>query len=154
MRVHSLCCFSLLLTTFCSTSCSGPPPGPKINKVPVVSVRGSVTVDGKPEAGVIVRCIPVGAFQPAELSAALGGRTNEDGEFTLSTYEIDDGVPPGDYTLLFVWPTPSLKKQSRADEEKNDRLKGRYSKAGQAAVKIKVEADQPQILDEIELKTK
>ena len=68
--------------------------------------------------------------------------------------EIADGVPPSEYALLFVWPPSTLKRQSREDEEKSDRLKGKYSKVPNALLKIKVEDGNPLILDEIELKTK
>ncbi len=152
--LHRVLCLSLVCAIFCSASCSGQRSGPKIKKVPVVPVQGTIKVDGNPEAGVIVRCVPLGSFEPNELKNALGGRTDEDGNFTLGTYEIADGVPPSEYALLFVWPPQTLKRQSRAEEEKSDRLKGKYSTVANALVKIKVEDGNPLVLDDIELKTK
>ena len=154
MMLHRVLCLSLLCAIFCLPSCSGRRSGPKIKKVPVVPVQGTIKVNGNPEAGVIVRCVPLGAFEPSELTNALGGRTDDDGNFTLGTYEIADGVPPSEYALIFVWPPETLKRQSRAEEEKSDRLKGKYSKVANALVKIKVEDGNPLILDEIELTTK
>jgi hypothetical protein len=150
-RFHRL---TALLVICCLSSCGEKRLTPKINKVPVVPVKGSVKVDGKPEANVVVRCVPLGDFQPKDLTNALGGRTNEDGEYTLGTYEVDDGVPPAEYALLFLWPEMALKKSSRTDEAKHDRLKGKYSKLENPALKIKVESDKPLVLDELDLKTK
>lgn len=153
MHASRLCRLVIITGILACSSCGGHPKGPKIKRVPVVPVQGSITVNGKAEAGIIIRCIPRGAFEPKELENALGGRTDESGDFTLGTYEIADGVPPAEYVLTFTWPEISMRKQSRADEVKSDRLKGKYAKPDTAAVKLKVESD-PVVLDPIELKTK
>ena len=154
MMLHRILHLTLLCAIFCLPSCGGQRTGPKIKKVPVVPVQGTINVDGHPEAGVIVRCVPLGSFEPSELTNALGGTTDDDGNFTLGTYEIADGVPPSEYALIFVWPIQTLKRQSRAEEEKSDRLNGKYSKVPNALLKIKVEDGNPLVLDDIELKTK
>ena len=99
---------SLLFAICCLTSCdgSGKRPTPQINKVPVVPVRGTVTVDGKPEVGVKVQCIPQGEFAAKEKVNFLRGITAGDGKFSVSTYEAGDGLPPGEYIIVFMWPTP------------------------------------------------
>ena len=147
-------CTVLCMGMFGLTSCGGQRPGLKIDRVAVVPVQGSVTVDGQPAAGVKVRCIPTGNFEAKDVVNALGGTTDEEGNFTLGTYEIADGVPPAEYALTFVWPIVSLKKQSRADEAKSDRLKGKYATKETAPIKFKVEEGEPVVLDLIDLKTK
>ena len=135
-------------------SCSGRPRVRDIPRVPVVPVQGNVTVNGSAEAGIVIRCVPVGPFEPQSLANSLGGRTDEDGDFSLGTYEVADGVPPAEYALTFTWPEMSIRKQSRADEAKSDRLKGKYSKPETSAVKFKVVEGEPVVLDPIDLKTK
>lgn len=154
MRVHRFRDLALIMTVCCLASCGEKRLGPKINKVPVVPVSGTVKVDGKPEAGVVIRCVPLGEFKNTDIINSMGGQTDTLGEFTLHTYEIDDGVPPGEYALLFAWPTVTLKKGGRADEDKNDRLKKKYSKLDQPFLKIKVEPDTPKTLEEVQLSTK
>ena len=154
MAVHHCCRFALIGTICLLISCNGRREELEIQRVSVVPVSGNVKVDGNAEAGVIVRCVTQGAFEPANLANSLGGRTDEEGNFTLGTYEIADGVPPASYALTFLWPPVTLKKQSRADEEKHDRLKGKYLKVEQSPLKITVEDGKPVVLESVDLTTK
>lgn len=61
-------------------------------------VSGRVTVDGEPVVGAQVR------FQAGRRTAAA--QTGEDGRFTLSTYEKDDGAVPGTHTVAVLFPRP------------------------------------------------
>ncbi|MFO0917721.1 MAG: hypothetical protein U0872_05325 [Planctomycetaceae bacterium] len=152
-RVHH---WLLLGVLFSLASCSQGHKGPEIKKYPVTPVKGSVMIDGEPQAGVIIRCIPTGAFDYPGLSPeTLGATTNEQGQYTLGTYEPADGVPAGEYALTFIWPTRSLRPSTRDGAElKNDRLKGKYAKAKGSPLKITVEEGSPQEVDPVELKTK
>ncbi|WP_020474718.1 transthyretin-like family protein [Zavarzinella formosa] len=91
MRKFILCLFCLGIIGL-NAGCS--------RNAPHVSVKGVVTVDGKPAAGVIV------GFWPADTNAALGannfGRavTDEKGEFVV-TGDATSGFVPGDYRLAF-----------------------------------------------------
>ncbi len=154
MRLQSFCCFAFAGVLCCLTSCSEPS-GPKIKKVPVVPVQGTVTIDGNPEMGVVVRCIPQGSFEVKEYEKSLGGRTDEAGKFKLSTYEAGDGLPPGEYALTFNWPPPvSLTKSSGKGTLSNDRLNGKYGEVEKSPLKFTVEKGKPLELEEIDLKTK
>ena len=71
--------------------CSGEPPRPA-----VYPVTGQVVFDGRPAAGAIVSFHPKGA--PGQFptpSAKADGR----GNFSLTTYQAEDGAPQGDYIV-------------------------------------------------------
>ena len=65
----------------------GPPDYAKVN----VPVKGKVTVDGKPLAGVVVTFIPP-SFGPSN------GETKEDGTYELKSATFP-GAPPGTYKV-------------------------------------------------------
>jgi hypothetical protein len=138
------------------TSCSEEIPQPaEQKKVPVTPVTGTITVDGAPQAGIEIGCVPVGTFSYGDLSAKmLHGTTNEKGEFALGTYDLSDGVPAGEYSLTFSWPIISLIKQEDTKKAKSDRLKGKYSTAKNSPKKIKVEEGKPLQVEALDLKTK
>ena len=78
---------------------------PKEFRFAVQPVSGTVTLQGKPLSGAIVRfhasdpskvTVPEGKEGPPVL---LTTETNADGHFSMSTYLADDGVPAGDYTV-------------------------------------------------------
>ena len=56
-------------------------------------VSGTVTLDGNPIAGASVMFIPESGGRPAT------GVTDEEGEFTLSTFESGDGALPGKHAV-------------------------------------------------------
>ena len=68
-------------------------------------VSGTVQYGGKPLPGAIVRFHPkdpAAVTVPADQEGPpvlLTTETNPDGTFTMSTYEADDGIPAGDYTV-------------------------------------------------------
>jgi hypothetical protein len=67
-------------------------------RLPTAPVSGSVMVGDKPISGADVTFHPVDekAFRPAF------GKTNDAGEFTLSTYDDGDGAVPGEYKITVV----------------------------------------------------
>jgi hypothetical protein len=107
--------FALIVPIGCSTSVA-----PKGGEKPVVSVTGSVTVNGKPAAGAFVLFIPK-AEAAGSKDPRPRGTVADDGTFKLSTYGEDDGAPPGEYWVAITWPA-----NGRDDE---DRLGGRYGPA-------------------------
>ncbi len=72
-----------------------------LNKYPV---RGRVSVNGKPAAGIVVTFnnvdpnIPGNAARPVALAGP-------EGEFVLSTNADKDGAVEGEYAVTFFWPT-------------------------------------------------
>ena len=97
-------------------------------------VKGAVLVDGKPAKDVFV------SFHPKE---AVGdrpylpsGRTDENGEFVLSTFVEGDGAPAGEYDVTVTWP---VRFNPISTLWEGDQLKGRYRDKAKPAFTITVE---------------
>lgn len=66
------------------------------NQVPVVRVRGTVTLDGKPVTkGLVV-------FFPKFDAPVARGRIKEDGTYVLSTYGSGDGAAIGEFNVAIL----------------------------------------------------
>jgi len=137
----------LSLVVFFVTGCgpTGPQGGPRVG---TVHVKGTVMVDGAPAGFLKVSAVPKdGAGAVPMNSTAL---TAGDGSFSLSTYESGDGVPPGDYTLTFVWGEMNLMN----GQYSGDKLEGKFADAAMSEVKLTITAGaEPQDLGTIELST-
>ena len=100
------------------------------------SVRGSVTVAGKPAPGLIIRFhLDDGTADPRapKLVEAL---TDADGTFTVSQNRPDDGLAPGKYTVTFFWP-PGGDSDAPAS---TDQLKGRYLGPEKSKFRIEIQS--------------
>lgn len=131
-----------LLTTGCSSGERKPP-----NAKPVLPVSGIVHVDGAPLAGIeIVFNAKTQGPSNATLSVAT---TDPEGRFKAWTYQKDDGIPPGDYTVTF-------NDQSQAKphlRDNPDLFKGKYSDKKNSEFKLSVpESGEPIDMGTIELK--
>ncbi len=95
----------LLLGSSCLlVSCGDSPTkvqGPEQRKT-LSKVTGTVTVDGKPTLGVAVVANPIGG--DAENPHMGHGVTDENGNFSFSTYANNDGLPAGEHVLTFTMP--------------------------------------------------
>jgi hypothetical protein len=67
-------------------------------RVDVYETTGKITLDGKPLADAVVTFSPKGE-QPVAI-----GRTDSSGNYSLRTYEPDDGAAAGDFTVLVSKP--------------------------------------------------
>ena len=70
-------------------------------RVAVHPVHGKVLFRGKPASGANVVLNPVGDDKPGQPRPA--GVVGPDGSFRVTTYEADDGAPPGEYVVSVVW---------------------------------------------------
>ena len=64
------------------------------SREPVFKVSGTVTYKGSPVAGADV------TFMCEEKNRSAFGRTNEKGEFKLTTFAVNDGAVPGKHIVL------------------------------------------------------
>jgi predicted small lipoprotein YifL len=108
-------------------------------------VKGTVLVDGKPAAGATV------SFHTKE---AMGdkpyiptGRTDENGEFNLSTFVTDDGAPAGEYDVTVVW---HVRYNPISTLWEGDKLHGQYANKAKSTLRANVEKH-PQQLSPFEL---
>ncbi|MDA0833477.1 MAG: hypothetical protein O2955_02085 [Planctomycetota bacterium] len=86
--IRNLSLLAILLGS-CLAGC-----GPGTDKPATVAVGGVVTLDGQPVKNARVRFIP-----DADKGRAAAGTTGDDGSFSLSTFDTDDGIVPGNYSV-------------------------------------------------------
>jgi len=135
---------ALLLTSVCSCGRQD------TSRKPTYPVTGEVYVDGSPAANLAVRCISVSGLDK-ENPTFSSAFTDEQGRFSISTYEQADGVPEGEYVLTFEWGQWDLISGQYGGP---DKLKGRYKDPATSKIRFKVEAGKPTNLGRIELTTK
>ncbi len=138
-----VCCgrVAVFLSLALCIGCSEPERGgPRAATSPV---KGIVQVDGAPAAFLQIECHPEAG---SELKYAVSKLTDENGQFTLGTYEAEDGLPEGTYKLTFTWMGPGLLQA--------DRLKGAYADPKKSTQQITVVKGQETVVGTIELSSK
>lgn len=106
-----------------------------LNPKPVTPVSGVVLVDSEPLAGVQIK-FHATSQDPKNATLSMA-TTDEEGEFKAWTYQADDGVPPGEYTVTFD-------DQSQTQPHMRsgpDRFKGKYSDPKKSEFKLTVPDD-------------
>ncbi len=90
-------------------------------------VHGSVNIDGKPTAGVMVIFCPVDG-SPEVQRMRPSGTTGADGTFQLISVTPNDGAPAANYKVLVQWPASNGE----------DRLRGRYMNLEKTPFKVEI----------------
>jgi hypothetical protein len=70
-------------------------------RVPVYPVSGKVNYQGRPPVGAQVVLQPLKGADPE--SVLPMGQVRQDGSFTITSYDPDDGAPEGDYVAIIRW---------------------------------------------------
>ncbi len=144
MRAEFWMCVVLCFTV---VGCGGTDP----NRKQTYPVTGVITVDGNPPGGEIqITCHPVDGFD-AQRPSVSQTSSNEEGKFSISTYEAGDGVPAGNYKLTFSWQEFNVMSREYSGP---DKLNGRYSDPEKSEVLLKVEAGTPTDMGVVALTTK
>jgi hypothetical protein len=73
------------------------------NKLPLFPVTGKVVMDGQPMVGATIIFNPVTPFPEKSAPQLPHAVVGDDGSFTASTYQKDDGAPAGDYKITVSW---------------------------------------------------
>lgn len=113
-------------------------------------VSGRVqTTDGEPASYVRVtlhssKLISEGdPFRPSAM-------TDDDGNFRLTTYEIDDGAPQGNYAVTFRWAKP---QKTVFDPIPKDKLRNRFALPTEKSLKCTIIEAESQNLGTFEIDT-
>ncbi|MCA8995046.1 MAG: hypothetical protein KDA88_23920 [Planctomycetaceae bacterium] len=95
MTIRSLAASSLLLllAVGCGPDTSG--------RVKVYPIKGKITMNGGPLTGAIV------TFSPLDGQPVATGRTNDQGEYQLTTYDPLDGAAAGNYKVMLYKRDPA-----------------------------------------------
>ncbi|MBR9804003.1 hypothetical protein GYB59_20955 [bacterium] len=79
--------------------------------------RGIVSINGLPPAGAIIQLHPTGDSVDVRKSVPWA-LVEEDGTYTLTTYEPGDGAPAGEYAVTIKW-SPDVTTPSFEDRLNN-----------------------------------
>lgn len=94
MPAVRICSALSLLVALGLAGCGSGAEGEK-DRVPVYPVSGKITIQGSPVTDAAVMFSPKEEGQPF-----ARGRTDSEGNYTLMTYDEDDGAAAGDYVVL------------------------------------------------------
>jgi hypothetical protein len=130
---------TLLICAGCGREPRG---GPRVETFPVT---GTVLVNGTPAAGLLVAGHPQGE---SEIKHRLACNTDDQGKFTLGTYESADGLPEGQYKLTFEWMEGTMLGPE------TDKLKGAYADPKESQYSVTVTSGEENDLGDILLTTK
>ena len=108
------------------------------SRIPVYPVKGKVTVAGGVPEGALVVLYPVLGGGGTELRPSA--KVKQDGSFSLTTYDADDGAPPWDYIATIQW--NKLVKKGNDYVAGPDVIPPRYANRETSPWKVKV-ADAP-----------
>ncbi len=111
-----------------------------------VPVTGIITVAGVPTENVGVKFHPAGGMDQKQPTITQA-RTNAEGKFAATTYELADGAPPGEYTLTFELQQFDPISMSFG----GDKLKGKHSNPEKSTHKITVTSGTPLDMGTIDL---
>jgi hypothetical protein len=115
----------------------------------VFPVKGKVTdADGKPAVGAQVIFHRVNSDPNDKETISAVGTTDQSGEYTLTTYNKDDGAPEGDYTVTVTWPA---EKKTPGPGLGPDRLNGQYANVASSQIKRKVSKSGPNEMEPIKV---
>ncbi|RCS44632.1 hypothetical protein DTL42_17065 [Bremerella cremea] len=116
----------LLLTTVTQLGCQ------QESSLAVYPVRGTLTVNGEPAQGAIL------GFHPTqgdldERGTIPAGKVKQDGTFAVSTFDVEDGAPAGEYKVTVFWP-----QFPGRDDPGDDRLRGKYALPAKSTTKVTI----------------
>lgn len=112
----------------------------------VVSVSGTVTVDGKPTAGINLY------LHDKSNKRLRQSRTDEKGKYCWSTHVLCDGLEPGKYKVTFRH--IPVERDYDGNEAVDDLFKSRYSNARKSEYTLDVTAGAPAAPVDYDLKSK
>jgi len=112
----------------------------------VVPVSGTVTVDGKPSAGINLYLYDKSNARVRQC------RTSEQGKYCWSTNVQCDGLEPGSYKVAFRH--IPVERDNDGNEAAEDLFKSRYSNAKKSTYTLKVDASSPASAVDYDLKSK
>ncbi|WP_166831217.1 hypothetical protein [Thalassoroseus pseudoceratinae] len=133
MRLSSVRVFALALTT--SVMCAGCGEDWQADTYPA---EGTITINGEPPVGALVQLHPTGEATDKRESLPWG-LVQDDGTYTLSTYEMGDGAPIGEYAITIRW-SPNVNTPSLVD-----RLNNAYNNPEQSEWKVTIDADENEL---------
>ena len=134
--VQVRCCqFAILaVSTAVAIGCEQTPDG----QLKVYRTSGKVLVNGQPAEGIKVVLYGATPDLQGPGTVAPYGQTDADGEFALTSYELNDGAPAGKFNVTAFWPEPIPAGADEEMYEPKDQLKDQYLDANKSGLKVSV----------------
>jgi hypothetical protein len=120
-------------------------------RMTVYPVSGKLLMADKPAERAEISLWPVVPFEDERSRSTLPyGLVRADGTFSIGTYGIDDGAPPGGYAVTVTWPVVTI----NGGEESigPDRLRGAFRDPNKPIIKFNV-TNQDNVIPTIDLST-
>ena len=112
-----------------------------------IPVTGTVSVAGQPASGAVLIFLMDGGGAEAVSGSAVAG---EDGSYSVKS-SMQDGLPPGNYSVAVTWPdrskklTPGQLMQGATPEDGPDKLQGKYSNPKSSNLHVEVKLGSTEI---------
>lgn len=97
---------------------------PRPGELPVYPVKGQVTFKGEPMPFAVVTFYPLN--QPFAEALKSRATADKDGYYQLTTYELNDGAPQGEYGVVLYVPLKEPDPYELEVSNPPDRLKHAY----------------------------
>ena len=123
-----------------SAGCGKKRPG----ELPVYPVKGQVTFKGEPMPYAIVTFYPTG--QPFAQALKSRATADENGYYQLTTYELNDGAPEGEYGVVLYVPPTKPDPYELEVPNPPDRLKHAYLLPAKSKLRFTVRPE-PNVID-------
>src|SRR5262245_26973583 len=115
-------------------------PNPKDEKRPPChKIEGTVTLNGQPLDKAVIALHPT---DPKAGKIEPKGETDDNGRYTLTTFQKDDGAPAGKYRVTVVVPERDDKGKPKKG---TDRLKGKYGDPKTTVLTVEVSEGENQL---------
>jgi hypothetical protein len=122
-----------VLAAIAFAGCGEPPKD--VPQVALHPLTGIINVNGKPAGGAIVSLHASG--MPELGVVTPHGITDENGKFSLTTYQPEDGAPEGKYQVTVSW-ADLLTKSSSDAEYGPEKLPPRYQNPAMSGLELEV----------------
>jgi hypothetical protein len=105
----------------------------KDTRKPVFPAQGKVLLDGKPLPRAFLVFHPLNDSDPHAIRPLA--HAEDDGTFTVSTYDAEDGAPAGEYAVTVEWRRQATKDD---DAPPPNLLPDRYARPTTSALRVKI----------------
>jgi hypothetical protein len=122
LAIASGCAMLLLVCTSCN----------KDGRIPVYPVEGQVLFQGKPTPNAMISLHPLQKHEPDNVHPL--GYADQEGKFSLTTYETNDGAPAGDYEVSIIW----FKQVEERTAEQPNLLPAKYADPKTSGLRVTV----------------